>query len=70
MIKDRLYKLCKSYFEKCISNDKPPELNCFKEYKRYANDRILKHEKILCATKKFMDEEYKQKENENANLTY
>jgi hypothetical protein len=32
MVKDRLYKLCKSYFKKCIIKENPLLLDCFKEY--------------------------------------
>jgi hypothetical protein len=53
MVKDRFSKLCKSYIEKCIINDNPVFLDSFKEYLRYANGRILKHETIHRGTNKF-----------------
>jgi hypothetical protein len=65
MVKDRLHKLCKSCFEKCITNENPLFLDCFKEFKRYANGRILKHETIICAHKAFIDTQIKKLDNVN-----
>jgi hypothetical protein len=57
LIKDRMQKLCKAYFVKCIANENPLFLDCWNEYQRFANGRILKSETIICAYKSFIIEQ-------------
>ncbi len=60
-IKDRFFNLTKNYIIKAINLYNPLILECIKDFKNYANGRILKHQTIICPFKLQIEEAIKAK---------
>ncbi len=50
-IKTRFFKLTKNYIIKAVKSNNPIILDLIRDYKCYANGRILKHQTLLCPFK-------------------